>query len=382
MNKHLLKLAFCFLPFFATTIGGQAAEQVNENLTNSTDTTMDTLTTRQQHLAALAALEAEGRQDLLEPAIAAALEAGVPVNDIKEAFSQLYAYTGFPRSLNALACLQRVEAQRAAANIKDAQGNEASPLPADFDALKAGTAVQTKLTGKPYHYDYVPATDYYLKAHLFGDIFGRDNLTPADRELVTVSALSGLERVSPQLQAHVRGAKNMGLTDSEIKAIPAALRAANNDMAAYRAQQAIAAVYGEPFTEVLPLGRTTFPKGAPNTAYAKYFIGNSYLAPLSTGEVPISNVTFEPGCRNNWHIHHKGIQVLIVVSGRGWYAEWGKTPRELHAGDVVEIPEGVKHWHGAARDSWFQHIAFMKAEPGATNEWLEPVSDEEYGQLK
>ena len=124
-----------------------------------------------------------------------------------------------------------------------------------------------------------------------------------------------------------------------------------------------------------------FPKGEPNEAYAKYFIGESYLAPLSKGKVPVSNVTFEPGCRNNWHIHHKGVQVLVCVGGTGWYQEWGKPARLLKPGDVVEIPEGAKHWHGATKDSWFQHVTFTVAEEGASNEWLEPVTDEEYGKL-
>lgn len=151
---------------------------------------------------------------------------------------------------------------------------------------------------------------------------------------------------------------------------------------AWRAQKAIAEVFGEEFNGGEPVKDLMFPKGQPNTAFAKYFIGESFLAPLSSGKVPVSNVTFEPGCRNNWHIHHKGIQVLICVGGTGWYQEWGKPARLLKPGDVVEIPEGMKHWHGATKNSWFQHIAFTVAEEGASNEWLEPVTDEEYNKLK
>jgi quercetin dioxygenase-like cupin family protein/predicted TIM-barrel fold metal-dependent hydrolase/quinol monooxygenase YgiN len=123
-----------------------------------------------------------------------------------------------------------------------------------------------------------------------------------------------------------------------------------------------------------------WPKGEPNTGYAQYFIGNSYLAPMDGGLV---NVTFEPRCRNNWHIHHKQVQVLICVAGRGWYQEWGKEPVELQPGMVIEIPEDVKHWHGAARDSWFQHLTYHKdVREGASNEWLEPVTDDIYNKLK
>ena len=129
---------------------------------------------------------------------------------------------------------------------------------------------------------------------------------------------------------------------------------------------------------------SVFPMGDKNEAFAKYFIGQSYLNMLSTEQVMIGNVTFEPGCRNNWHIHHAksgGGQILLVTAGKGYYQEWGKEPRELHPGDVVNIPAEVKHWHGAAPDSWFAHLAVEVPAEGASNEWLEPVSDEEYGKL-
>ena len=127
-----------------------------------------------------------------------------------------------------------------------------------------------------------------------------------------------------------------------------------------------------------------FPIGKENEAYAKYFVGQSYLAPLSTTQVPIYNVTFEPGCRNNWHIHHAksgGGQMLICVGGRGWYQEWGKEPVEMTPGTVVNIPANVKHWHGAAADSWFSHLAIEVGGENASNEWLEKVSDEAYNRI-
>ena len=127
-----------------------------------------------------------------------------------------------------------------------------------------------------------------------------------------------------------------------------------------------------------------FPKGGENTAYAQYFTGTSYLSILSKEQVFIGNVTFEPGCRNNWHIHKStqgGGQILLVTAGRGWYQEWGKPARALHPGDVVNIPANVKHWHGAARDSWFAHLAVEVPGEDTANEWLEAVSDEAYGKL-
>ena len=360
----------------AAALTALAAQPVNakENMEN-------VLNEKQQAVVAISCLEAKGDIERLKEAVADGLDAGLTVSQVKEALSQLYAYTGFPRSLNALGALQGVLDERKAQGITDDEGRDASPMAPGYDALRQGTEVQTKLSGKAFNYAFAPATDYYLKAHLFGDIFARDNLTHAQRELVTVSALAGLEGCASQLKSHVSGARNMGLTDAEIRSIPAVLAARVGDVEAWRARKAIAEVYGEEFDEGRPVAAPMFPKGEPNTAYAKYFIGRSYLAPLSTGKVPVSNVTFEPRCRNNWHIHHVGIQVLVCVGGTGWYQEWGKPARLLKPGDVVEIPEGMKHWHGATRDSWFQHVTFTVAGDGASNEWLEPVTDEEYDRL-
>jgi quercetin dioxygenase-like cupin family protein len=128
-----------------------------------------------------------------------------------------------------------------------------------------------------------------------------------------------------------------------------------------------------------------FPLGAPNDAYAAYFTGQSYLAPLAGGSVPVSNVSFEPGCRNNWHIHHGaaggGDQILLCTAGSGWYQAEGEAPISLEPGTVVRVPAGTKHWHGAKADSWFSHVAFITPGEGVRNEWLEPVADEAYAAL-
>ena len=146
----------------------------------------------------------------------------------------------------------------------------------------------------------------------------------------------------------------------------------------------------EKITETVTDGKAAFqqemifPIGEPNTAYAKYFIGNSYLAPISKEQIPFNNVTFEPGCRNNWHIHRAtkgGGQMLVCVAGKGWYQEEGKPAVQMLPGDVIHIPANVKHWHGAAADSWFAHLAFEVPGENTSNEWLEPVTDEEYRRL-
>ena len=366
-------------------LGGRQIRMFNplvRNLQNDNkqQTMNNALTPRRQGLAVMAALEAKGDQTGLEKAAVEALDNGLTVSEAKEALSQLYAYTGFPRSLNALGTLQKVLSARQAAGIKDNPGQDADPFPADYDALKQGTAVQTQLTGKPFDYGFVPATDYYLKAHLFGDIFARNNLSFADREIVTVSAISALPGCEPQLIAHVSGARNMGVSDAELRALPSLLEEKVGLAEAERLRGALKAVLGDAHTPVQTVDFSVWPKGQPNTAYAQYFTGNSYLAQMECG---LANVTFEPGCRNNWHIHYKQVQVLICVAGRGWYQEWGKPAVQLLPGTIIEIPEGAKHWHGAAADSWMQHLTYHKdVQADASNEWLEPVSDEQYHRVK
>ena len=314
-----------------------------------------TMTERQKGLAACACLMAQGDLERLKPAVKMALDNGVTINELKEAFSQLYAYTGFPRSLNALGVLNKVLDNKQ----PSWQEGKSWKRPEIWDdaakALKQGTEVQTKLSGRSFDYNFCPQDDYYLKSHLFGDIFASDQLSAADREIVTVAALSGLEGVVPQLAAHKQGAVNMGNSQELVDELCAWL-----DSEGYTL-------------------RSKWPKGEPNP-YGKYFIGQSYLADVGGGVI---NVTFEPRCRNNWHIHHKAVQVLICVSGRGWYQEWGKAPVEMTPGTVIAIPAEVKHWHGAAKDSWFQHLTYHRdAQEGASNEWLEPVTDEVYSKLK
>ena len=335
-----------------------------------------TLTERQKLLCACASLEAQGDLERLAPAIRMALDGGVTVNELKEAFSQLYAYTGFPRSLNALGVLNKV-LENKQENWQEGKPWTRPELWDDAEkALKQGTEVQARLIGgKPFDYDFCPQDDYYLKSHLFGDIFAGDQFSAADRELVTVAALSSLKGVEPQLASHKAGAVNMGNTKEQV-----------DELCQWLSQNG--------YSQVDCAADATagaWPKGNPNDAYAQYFIGNSHLAPiqpanLAAGEktvAPYANVTFEPGCRNNWHIHHGAHQILICVSGRGWYQEWGKNPIALQPGMIIDIPAEVKHWHGAQRDSWFQHLTTHVAIGGEqSNEWLEPVSDEMYNTLK
>ena len=313
-----------------------------------------TLTTKQQSIVKISSYTARGDMENLEKALSKALDNETTANQIKEILVQMYAYCGFPRSLNAITTFKKVVESRT--DIKN--GEEGKVLPANTDKFAYGDNVQVELTGghiKGGVFAFAPAIDQYLKEHLFADIFARGVLTYQEREIATISALSSLEGVDSQLKSHIQIGKNTGLTDEQINAILDLTKSARSG---------------------------AFALGMKNDAYAQYFIGQSYLQPLTTEGVNSANVTFEPGCRNNWHIHHKGGQILLVTSGRGYYQEWGKPAQELKAGDVVNIPAGVKHWHGAASDSWFAHIAIAVPAEGASTEWLEKVSDEEYSKLK
>ncbi|MCM1523679.1 MAG: carboxymuconolactone decarboxylase family protein [Ruminococcus sp.] len=225
---------------------------------------------------------------------------------------------------------------------------------------------------------------------LFGEVWSRENkLSLRDRSLVTVTALMAQGLTDTSFKFHLESAKKNGITKTEIAEIlthAAFYSGWSKAWAAFRMAK-------EVWTENVPAAdekaahanSMVFPIGQPNDGFAEYFIGQSYLAPVSAEQVGIFNVTFEPKCRNNWHIHKAekgGGQILVCINGRGYYQEWGKEPRELHAGDVVNIPAGVKHWHGAAPDSWFSHLAVEVPAEGGSTEWLEAVSEEEYGKLK
>lgn len=311
------------------------------------------LTSKEQNIVMISSYTASGDLTNLEKSIKKGMDEGLTVNEVKEILVQMYAYCGFPRSLNALSTLLKVTK-----NGNYTEGEAGKPLSKDADLNKIGTKTQTELVGnevKGELFDFAPAIDDYLKEHLFGDIFARGVLSWKEREIATIAALSSIDGVEPQLNAHIQTGKHNGLTDKQVAEI--------------------LILTSRPKIEV-------FAMGDPNVNYAKYFKGNSYLKLLSGEQVHVANVTFEPKCRNNWHIHHKGGQILLVTGGRGYYQEWGKPAQELKKGDVVNIMPEIKHWHGAASDSWFSHIAIeVPAENGST-EWLEEVKDNEYSKLK
>lgn len=220
---------------------------------------------------------------------------------------------------------------------------------------------------------------------LFGEVWSRESeLSLRDRSVVTVVALMSQGLTDSSFKYHLMSAKNNGVTRTEIAEIltHAAFYAGwPKAWAAFRMAKEVWAADDAADARAQHQNEMVFPIGAPNDAFAKHFIGQSYLAPLSTEQVGVHNVTFEPGCRNNWHVHHAksgGGQILVCVAGRGFYQEWGKPAQELRPGDVVNIAPGVKHWHGAAPDSWFSHLALEVSGEETSNEWLEPVGDDAY----
>lgn len=257
----------------------------------------------------------------------------------------------------------------------------------------AKSQVKIKQTaGREVLGEFAPEFAHLNDDILFGEVWSRNNLLSLrDRSIVTVVSLMSQGLTDSSFKYHLEIARKNGVTKTEIAEIlthTAFYAGWPKAWAAFRIAKEVwndsteNAVAGslEAYAQTL-----IFPIGKPNDAYAKYFIGQSYLAPIISAGVSIANVTFEPGCRNNWHIHHAtkgGGQTLICVGGCGYYQEWGKKPVVMLPGDVVFIPAGVKHWHGATPDSWFSHLAVAVPGENTSNEWLEPVSDKDYSILK
>lgn len=247
----------------------------------------------------------------------------------------------------------------------------------------------TQTAGRDRLGEFAPEFAHLNDDILFGEVWNRtDRLGLRDRSLVTITSLISQGITDSSLEHHLINARDNGITRSEISEIithiafyagwPKAWAAFNLAKKIWDTG-AITSDDKEAFQRQM-----IFPVGEPNNTYARYFTGQSYLASISDRQIPIANVTFEPRCRNNWHIHHArsgGGQMLIGVAGRGWYQEKGKPAQAIFPGTVIHIPAGTEHWHGAAADSWFAHLAFELPGEDTSNEWLAPVTDEEYDQI-
>ena len=245
----------------------------------------------------------------------------------------------------------------------------------------------TQTAGRAQLGEFAPMFAHLNDDVLFGEVWNAEALDVKTKCIITVVSLMASGITDSSLGYHLLNAKNNGVTRDEIAAIIthatmyvgwpkgwAVFRQAKeiwNEEESVRSEK-------EAYQNSI-----FFPVGEENP-YGQFFVGQSYLAPVSTEQVPVFNVTFEPGCRNNWHIHHAssgGGQMLICVGGHGWYQEWDQEAVEMTPGTVVNIPANVKHWHGAASDSWFSHLAIEVSGEDASTEWLERVSDEAYSKL-
>jgi 4-carboxymuconolactone decarboxylase len=240
--------------------------------------------------------------------------------------------------------------------------------------------------------EFAPDFVHFNDDVLFGENWNSGAIDLKTRCIITVVALMAQGITDSSLTYHLQNAKAHGVTKQEIAGIITHVAFYAGWPLGWAVFNLAKEVWKEDGSSAQNLSdkekfqkEIFFPIGEPNDAFAQYFVGQSYLAPVSTEQIVIHNVTFEPGCRNNWHIHHAksgGGQMLICVGGRGWYQEEGKEAVELTPGRGINIPAEVKHWHGAAADSWMAHLAIGIAGEGTSNEWCEKVSDEEYGKLK
>lgn len=325
------------------------------------------LTLRQQYIVKITSCTGRGDLENLKPTLAAGLDKGLTVNEIREVLIHAYAYCGFPRSLRALQTFIAVLDERRAQGIEDTAGRDASPVEDDRTRYDRGCDILAEISGVPAdapkagYAEFAPVIERLLKEHLFADLFERDVLTYEERELATVSVIAALgESVEPMLRGHMAICRNLGMTQEQLDKVLAIATADTTD-----------------FTV-----KDVFPKGnkLPDTPN---FTGDAWLEMFVTKadsmDCTVGNVTFAPGVRNSWHSHPGG-QILICTSGEGRYQEKGKPVQVLRPSDVVKIAPNVVHWHGAAPDSRFTHIAVGPQQSKGGAVWLEPVTDKEYNQ--
>ncbi|SKA71272.1 Uncharacterized conserved protein YurZ, alkylhydroperoxidase/carboxymuconolactone decarboxylase family [Eubacterium uniforme] len=236
--------------------------------------------------------------------------------------------------------------------------------------------------------EFAPEFAHFNDDVLFGENWNNEDIDVKTRSIITVVALMAQGITDSSIKYHIMNAKNNGVTHKEMASIITHVAFYAGWPKAWAVFNIAKEVYNEKIEETSEKDKYQneifFPIGEANP-YGEFFVGQSYLAPLSTEQVPIFNVTFEPGCRNNWHIHHAksgGGQMLICIGGRGFYQEWGKEAIEMTPGKVINIPAEVKHWHGAAADSWFSHLAIEVDGEETSNEWLEAVAEEDYNKLR
>jgi quercetin dioxygenase-like cupin family protein/alkylhydroperoxidase/carboxymuconolactone decarboxylase family protein YurZ len=325
---------------------------------------------KQESIVLIAACTAKGDMASLGTALRDGLDAGLTVNEVKEVIVQLYAYAGFPRSLNALNKLMEVLKEREKKGIRDVVGNSASPYPAHKSTLEFGTENQTRLVGAPVKgavYEFAPVIDLFLKEHLFGDIFGRDVLDFRTREIATIAALACLGGAENQLRSHYQVGMHNGLTETQLDRIVSIIKTKIGDAEGDNAAMVLRAT----------LKRDPKPDTNVNPNFTGAVSVRMMVANDSVFNMQMGSVTFAPGARTNWH-HHPSGQILVITDGVAYYQEKGKLRQTFSRGQVVKCPPGIAHWHGATRDGSMSHIAVSPNLEMGGVVWLNSVTDEEY----
>ena len=373
LTRHI-KLTMCCLAFSLYSVYLSA----QHNPVNSMS-----LSPREQSIIAISAITAKGDLTKLRIELNDGLDAGLTINQIKEALVHLYAYCGFPRSIRGLQTFMEVLNERKARGLNDLMGSEASPINSDRPKYERGKEILAKLTGRPQdgpktgYSAFSPEIDVFLKEHLFADIFERDVLTWSERELVTISVISSIGGAEPMLRSHLEICLNIGLTTDQLKQFVDIMKTKIGDIEGNSAQKVLDEILNKEHRQesVFPKGEIITNNNFTGTAWLQMFDSNDSIYNISMG-----NVTFEPKARTNWH-KHPGGQILLVTSGRGYYQEKGKPAQVIKKGDVVRIPPNTEHWHGATKDSEMSHLAISTNLQLGKVEWLQPVTEEEYNNL-
>lgn len=337
-------------------------------------------------IASIAIATANGDMQLLDASLNAGLDAGMTVNQVKEELVHLYAYCGFPRSLMAINTLIEVLQDRKDKGVQDQEG----PAATDFNAenkYEIGKEVLADLTGvmdrpKAGYAETIPIIEVFLKEHLFADIFKRGILSYKEREIATVCALLSMGDLDPMARGHMGIAMRQGVTYAQMNQILNLIEIHSDLEKAYKGKLLLADLIHNdkpvPSTALNELENLIFPRG--EQLGNSVFTGNAYLTSLITADEVNTNaagvVTFEPGARTYWHQHPTG-QIIIAISGTGFYQEKGSAKRVLRKGDTVKCPANTPHWHGASDTTAFVQIAITGRSEGPT-EWFNQVTDNEY----
>jgi quercetin dioxygenase-like cupin family protein/alkylhydroperoxidase/carboxymuconolactone decarboxylase family protein YurZ len=379
MKRQLSRiLTAVFFAMFA-----MSAASLAENITP------DELNKKEQAIVAIAAFTAGGNIPKLKTALNEGLADGLTVSEIKEILVHIYAYAGFPRSLNGITTFIAVIDERKAQGKVDEMGREATPLPADFNRKAYGHKVRNTLVGRDMSHPtsgypvFAPIIDTFLVEHLFADIFVRDVLSHQQRELVTISTLAAMPGTEAQLKGHLRIARNTGYSEAQLKHFVEVLRNNVGAQIADNGARLLDEILGKPLAEASSKAVKVTKKAPPVDLSPDNFTGKATLSSRFTSEASGKYgggiVDFAAGARTAWHTHPVG-QTLIITSGRGLVQSEGEAVQEILPGDVVWIPANERHWHGAAPDSALSHVAISEPQNGSTVTWMEHVNDEQYGK--